>query len=99
MFSALVTNKTLEPLQGSIFGQILTNAFIRTICKINGNFWLGTHEGVVIYNFKDSTYKRIFTKTSNPTSFTDNNIQDIYQDYDGDIWITSWGSGLRLWNP
>lgn len=99
MFSALVTNKTLEPYKDLSSDKFLTNAFIRTICKINGNFWLGTHEGVVIYNFKDSTYKRIFTKTSNPTSFTDNNIQDIYQDYDGDIWIASWGSGLRLWNP
>ena len=77
----------------------LHNLSIRSICLDRKNrLWLGTNFGLLCYSFIDSTYKHIYTEINNKESFTDNNVQDVYEDREGNLWVATWGSGIRKYN-
>ncbi len=77
----------------------LHNLSIRSICLDRKNrLWLGTNFGLLCYSFIDSIYKHIYTEINNKESFTDNNVQDVYEDREGNLWVATWGSGIRKYN-
>lgn len=79
--------------------KFLSNISVRCMLSIDDHMmWIGTMEGIVIYNFCDSTYHRIYTDLKSNEAFTDNMVQDIYRDRRGTIWLATWGSGIRRWN-
>lgn len=73
----------------------LSNNDVRSLyCDKAGNMWIGTYNGLNLYNPSTNNFTHI--KTS--TSLAGNAIVSIYEDHNGNIWIGSLGSGLHLLN-
>ena len=63
----------------------------------NGKVWLGTEQGVVLYDEYDET----FTHFHNPRyddGIRDAAIWDIVRDSYGELWLATDGNGLLRWN-
>ncbi|MCW3807105.1 hybrid sensor histidine kinase/response regulator [Plebeiibacterium marinum] len=61
-----------------------------------GNLWIGTENGLNIYNPTDNTFHRIYHSENIPSSLCDNRIQSgcIIEDSQQNIWIGTW-NGLN----
>ncbi len=67
----------------------------------DGNIWAATSDGLLILNapgdnpnlYKVSTYRY---GESNPASLGNNDLQDIYRDSAGRMWLATLGGGLNL---
>ncbi len=57
----------------------------------NGNIWVGTSKGVLIYSGKDLSLLANYTAAS---GLSDNGINYIYKDAEGNMWIGTDGEGL-----
>jgi len=74
----------------------LTNNDIRTIYKDNeDNIWVGTFNGLNLYNASSDNFTRFKTYNSGLTS---NIIISIFEDSKGNIWVGTLGGGLNLFN-
>ena len=63
------------------------------LCKDRQNMlWIGTLAGVDIYNYEDDT----FTKVEKLKGIS---IQDIFEDTEGKIWISTFVNGLYRFDP
>ena len=63
------------------------------LCKDRQNvLWIGTLAGVNIYNYDDES----FTKVDELKGIS---IQDIFEDTEGKIWISTFVNGLYQFNP
>ena len=61
-----------------------------------GFMWFGTRDGLNKYDgYKFTVYKY---DASNPNSLSQNTIQDITEDPDGNLWIATWGGGLNMFD-
>ncbi len=68
-----------------------------------GNIWIGTfNEGVarIEAEQKGNTVGQIYSQKyshslANPNSLSDNNVMDIVEDKEGDIWIGTFGGGVN----
>lgn len=67
----------------------------------NGMIWVGTSEGVCIFNpdslIADSDNYHLFSYTNG--TFCSNEIRCIYRDKEGRMWVGTSGSGLNLCEP
>lgn len=68
------------------------------ICIIQdsrGFMWFGTRDGLNKYDgYKITTYR---TNANDPTSISNNTINDICEDRDGNLWIATW-NGISVFN-
>jgi ligand-binding sensor domain-containing protein len=63
--------------------------------------WLGTTDGIVLFNIKTNKFKRLTYITSNdhqPKTFSGSFINRIIQDKTGIKWFATWGQGLVQFN-
>ncbi|MBN1952546.1 MAG: response regulator [Bacteroidales bacterium] len=62
-----------------------------------GRLWVGTNDGLTLFDpAKDTSY--IFrTDAADPSSLTSNEILSLFEDKDGDIWVGT-RFGLNRWN-
>jgi len=63
------------------------------LCDSNGKVWIGSENGLFLYNSKTNTIKS-YCHTDNPMSLPGNNINHIFKDRAGNIWIAMWKDGL-----
>jgi len=64
---------------------------------IDGNMWFTTKQGLLKYNGSQiSSYQN---KPLNTNSVISNNLEAVYADKDGSIWVGSLGSGLDRLDP
>ena len=61
-----------------------------------GFLWIGTQNGLV--RFDGKRYKNFFSDYTNPNSPSDNNIPDIVEDKNGDLWFCGFYHGLTKYN-
>ncbi len=62
----------------------------------SGSIWLGTNNGLFVYDPKDNQVQKIGL----PQNFSSNQeIWDIFMDNDGAFWIGSYANGLHIVNP
>ena len=56
--------------------------------------WFGTRDGLNKYDgYKFTVYLK---ETENKNNTSNNNIIDLLEDSEGNIWIGTWGDGLRM---
>jgi len=63
-----------------------------------GDIWIGTLDGIIVYNAKNNTTKYIKHDPENNNSLCDNFVTSIIQDSDGDFWFGT-NSGLSYYHP
>jgi signal transduction histidine kinase/ligand-binding sensor domain-containing protein/CheY-like chemotaxis protein/AraC-like DNA-binding protein len=64
-----------------------------------GTLWIAaTGEGVFSYDFETKKLSHYQYKPSDPSSISNNNINNIYQDHYYNLWFSTSGSGLDLFN-
>ncbi len=63
-----------------------------------GNIWFGTRNGISKLAHWRKQFWSIPHETDNPNSPPNPPIRSISEDSDGNLWIASYGDGLRMWN-
>ena len=90
------TRRLYSLKQVNQWGINLTATSILDIQVINGQYWLGTSEGVLVFNNQGEQVKAI-NSTTYP-AMVNNIIRSIKQVEDGTIWIGT-ENGLGIYNP
>jgi ligand-binding sensor domain-containing protein/signal transduction histidine kinase/DNA-binding response OmpR family regulator len=76
-----------------------SNTVRRLIIQNPENIWIGTLEGLVLYNSVTHT-SRIFSKSEYELkSISSNSIRDILHDSEGGIWISTYAGGVNYYHP
>ncbi|MEO6721029.1 MAG: two-component regulator propeller domain-containing protein [Ferruginibacter sp.] len=61
-----------------------------------GFMWFGTRDGLNKYDgYKFTVYKY---DAADSNSLSQNTIQDIAEDHDGNLWIATWGGGINMFD-
>jgi len=63
------------------------------LCDRNGDMWIGSENGLFMYDYKSGALKA-FNKTNNPSSLPGNNVNQVFEDKAGIIWVALWNDGL-----
>lgn len=61
--------------------------------------WIGTRNGLSIYNFATDTYKNYVNDIYDPQSLSHNSVRTILHDGAGNTWIGTYAGGLNLVTP
>ena len=64
----------------------------------NGHIWVGTVNGVFVIEDLSKPFRYYGSEASDPTSLNSENVSEIYQDRQGQIWLGT-QSGLNRWLP
>jgi signal transduction histidine kinase/ligand-binding sensor domain-containing protein/CheY-like chemotaxis protein len=63
-----------------------------------GNIWIGTENGLAIWNTKEDDLEIQQYDERNPNGLNSNAIYVIYPDRKGDMWIGTYFGGINIWN-
>ena len=63
-----------------------------------GNIWIGTDEGINVFNPSRQRFHFMMNDPFTPLSKTRNETMDFLQTQTGDVWVATWGSGLTLFD-
>ncbi|MEP7169087.1 MAG: two-component regulator propeller domain-containing protein [Bacteroidota bacterium] len=63
-----------------------------------GNTWIGTRNGLYVYNYKTDSVTRHFHADNDNNSLSDNDVRSVYVSKDGDVWIGTSSGGLNHFN-
>ena len=61
------------------------------------NLWIGTRNGLYLFNKNSHNYIRYAHDSHNPSSLSQNNVQAIYKDLKGDFWFAT-KNGINFLN-
>lgn len=64
-----------------------------------GNIWVGTDNGLNVFDPVTSTFTKFFHDPKNSQSISDNAVQALYEDRKGNIWIGGYSSGITIFKP
>jgi len=74
----------------------ISNSDIRALYQDKaGRIWIGTYDGLNLFNSTDNTFKHFKNYNS---GLTNNSISSIFEDNKGNLWIGTYGGGLNLLN-
>ncbi len=77
----------------------LTHNWVWSVQEDNkGDLWVGTFQGLCKYIRKEDRFVQYYHKSQDSTSISGNRPNYIVKDKKGRLWISSWGSGLNLYN-
>lgn len=76
---------------------ILKAKYIQKIMPSSqGNIWLGTfNNGLLKLNLNDTKAEKYINDTDDKNSLSFNDVRDIVEDDDKNLWIATWGGGLN----
>lgn len=60
----------------------------------DGQIWIGTQFGLYIINPETGTFRQYRHSKSDPFSLTNNSVWELFEDYQGNIWIGHFAGGL-----
>lgn len=61
--------------------------------------WIGTLDGLFLFDEKNKTFKKYGAAHSSPTWSLDNSIECIFEDHLHQLWVGTWGGGLKKFFP
>ena len=68
--------------------------------RTKGEIWISTdHKGLFIHSLDDGTTENIICDENSPNSLIENNINTMYRDGDGTVWLGYFNSGLSYHHP
>ncbi|QHS54132.1 response regulator [Mucilaginibacter sp. 14171R-50] len=92
--SGLVTKRYKYDTKDTL--HCLSNNDVRVIYRDRkNNVWVGTYDGLNLYNPGKNNFTQF--KTFN-AGLTNNTISDIFEDSKGNLWVGTIGGGLNLYN-
>jgi len=63
------------------------------LCDKNGDMWIGSENGLFVYDYKTGKLKS-YGRTNDPSSMPGNNVNQVFEDKSGIIWVALWSDGL-----
>ena len=63
------------------------------LCDKNGDMWIGSEDGLFLYDYTKNTIQE-YSHTKELQSLPGNNVNQIFEDKSGIIWVALWGNGL-----
>lgn len=73
---------------------------IRTIKEDNnGNIWIGTYHGIVVFSPINKSAYLLSNSETKPYSLRNNSVFSIYKDKQGTMWIGTYYGGVSYFNP
>lgn len=67
------------------------------LCDKNGDMWIGSENGLYLFEFNSGTLKK-FIHTNEQGSLPGSNVNYIFEDKAGIIWVALWRDGLCRYN-
>lgn len=87
-------NQIIPLITDSVIQNLRINSIV---CDSQGEIWIGSENG--LFRFKDDkTPIKSYYSDNKPNSLPGNNINYIYEDLQGNIWIALWRDGLCRFN-
>lgn len=63
-----------------------------------GEFWLGTPEGIIIYNEGSGSITKLVHSDRERMSLSSDYVISLFPDHDGNVWAGTYYGGLNLWH-
>jgi len=63
------------------------------LCDKNGDMWIGSEDGLFVYDTKSKSLKT-YKHSNDINSLPGNNINQVFEDKAGIIWVALWADGL-----
>ncbi|MDO9255685.1 MAG: two-component regulator propeller domain-containing protein [Bacteroidales bacterium] len=71
-----------------------------TLCEDKeGSIWIGTENGLYIYNPLSQKIRQFKNDPSAPYSLSNNHIKCIFKDRNGNIWLGTYQGGINVFHP
>ncbi len=90
-----------DPKKGK-FDHFLMNKNFADVTSLqedrDGNLWIGTQAGITVMDSLHHIIKHFEHEPSNPTSLSNNYVNDIYQSKEGTLWIAT-DEGVNKYDP
>jgi signal transduction histidine kinase/ligand-binding sensor domain-containing protein/DNA-binding response OmpR family regulator len=64
----------------------------------DGRVWLGTYEGINIFDPRQGRVQRIHASADNPASLSHNSVRTLFRDRKGSIWIGTYFGGVSIFD-
>lgn len=78
----------------------MTDLNVHALCEDNsGRLWIGTEYGLSIYDPGTRRNIQYFNDPSDPYSLSNNLIQCIFKDRNGNIWLGTYQGGVNIYHP
>ncbi len=91
----LFHNDSLMPL----FDNKLSNEKINCVSKIKQHYYVGTDNGLFVFDASYQFVNHYQTNLENPHSLSENKVLSISETLDGIIWIGNANAGVNCYNP
>jgi len=78
---------------------IKSNNIRKIIKDDSGNYWIGTLDGLSIYNPISDRFTNYQNNPHDPNSLSHNSIYEVFQDNYGSIWIGTYYGGVSIVHP
>lgn len=92
---------TIDTSNGETFiladSTVIETATVNCVLSKNGQYWIGTTFGLVLYDPATGEIERQFPDELNSASLGGEFIYALYQDVDGNMWACTNNGGLRCW--
>ncbi|MCX6327225.1 MAG: response regulator [Bacteroidia bacterium] len=79
--------------------RLSSNTIRKIIEKDEKTLWLGTMEGLSIFDKNTSELVNITYSDENPEGISNNSVRDIIKDNQGGIWIATYAGGVNYYHP
>lgn len=83
LYRYCISTGEMEPLPFDAINSV----FLRDMQCIGEELWIGTHQGLYIYNIRERTAKHLVEDPLCPFGLSDNVIYCIYADSKGGVWL------------
>ena len=80
-------------------GMLATDEVFAVTGDADGNIWLGSMDGVEVYDPQTDTFTSLRHDPSNPFSLPQGSIRAIMFDRWGRLWVSAWGNGVSCRDP
>ncbi len=78
----------------------LSHNYVRAIQSDSfGRLWVGTADGLNLFNAADKTFNTYRNTKLDPNSLAGNYIMGLYEDAGGLLWVGTRSGGVSRWNP
>ena len=93
-------DKSVKHIKKTTDNSGLIHNVVRAITEDSmSNVWIGTDDGISVYNPQKSTFKHYQHIADDTSTISGNAINVIFQDNLGLIWVGTYGQGLNMYNP
>jgi signal transduction histidine kinase/ligand-binding sensor domain-containing protein/DNA-binding response OmpR family regulator len=76
----------------------LNNNFVNVLYEEDSLLWIGTENGINLFNKKDGSYRYFVHDANNEQTIGSNAIWSIFRDSRHNLWVGTWAGGLSLFD-